>query len=527
MRSPSVLLRFAAAVLTCTGLVAVAAPAASAQDSATQEVIDLAVRGLGGEDAVRAAAGFHVEAAGRTAIFDEGRRPGDTVSLADRFTATLDYAFDPAGDKLRVDSVRTSLGVPRPVSEIVDGRLGAITGNDANFAPPATKAMTSDRWAAVTREQRLFNPLLYIRPLLDDPSDARAVGTTSLFGRRHRILEVTSDAVAVRLFVEAGSGRITQLRTLDHNFNRGDLATSVDFRGFRNVGQGVVFPVTVVLRQAGQVLHTEKRSVATAVDSVDASRFEFPAGVTPAFDAELADRGAKATEWLMTFVHLGFIKDGPADVIVPREVAPGSTLIQGLANQSMIIEQQDGIVVAEAALNSFRAEALIAFIEDRFPGKPIRYVTGSHHHSDHAGGMRPFVALGATAVVHENAAGFYRRIFAARSSTLLPDRLDGSTVQANVLKVPSRRPITLDDPLRPVQVIAEPTTHATTTILVFVPTEGVLFVNGDTYTPGGAPGPGAVSLQRTIEANGLDVQWIVGGHGGVISYADFLAALPA
>ena len=38
MRSPSVLLRFAAAVLTCTGLVAVAAPAASAQDSATQEV---------------------------------------------------------------------------------------------------------------------------------------------------------------------------------------------------------------------------------------------------------------------------------------------------------------------------------------------------------------------------------------------------------------------------------------------------------------------------------------------------------
>jgi hypothetical protein len=138
VRSPSVLLRFAAAVLTCTGLVAVAAPAASAQDSATQEVIDLAVRGLGGEEAVRAAAGFHVEAAGRTAIFDEGRRPGNAVTLASRFTATVDYAFDPAGDKLRVDSVRTSLGVPRPVSEIVDGQVGAITGNDANFAPPST-----------------------------------------------------------------------------------------------------------------------------------------------------------------------------------------------------------------------------------------------------------------------------------------------------------------------------------------------------------------------------------------------------
>ena len=79
--------------------------------------------------------------------------------------------------------------------------------------------------------------------------------------------------------------------------------------------------------------------------------------------------------------------------------------------------------------------------------------------------------------------------------------------------------------MRSVVVLPERTDHATTTILVFVPREGVLFVNGDTYTPAAPPGPGARTLDQTIRANGLGVKWIVGGHGGVISYPDFQQAL--
>ena len=45
-------------------------------------------------------------------------------------------------------------------------------------------------------------------------------------------------------------------------------------------------------------------------------------------------------------------------------------------------------------------------------------------------------------------------------------------------------------------VLPETTQHATTTILVFVPDQGVLFVNGDTYTPGGPFGPGARCSSR-------------------------------
>jgi glyoxylase-like metal-dependent hydrolase (beta-lactamase superfamily II) len=212
---------------------------------------------------------------------------------------------------------------------------------------------------------------------------------------------------------------------------------------------------------------------------------------------------------------------------VPVAVAPGSTLITGIANNSMIVEQSNGIVVVEGALNDFRAEALIAYIRRTFPGKPIRFVTASHHHADHSGGMRPFVALGATAVVGADAVPLFRRVFADRNSRLLPDRLDRSDATANILGVPKApgASVTLADPVRPVVVLPEPTQHATTTVLVYVPSEGVLFVNGDTYTPGAPPGPGARTLEQTIEANRLNVRFIAGGHGTVVTYAQFRAAI--
>ena len=91
--------------------------------------------------------------------------------------------------------------------------------------------------------------------------------------------------------------------------------------------------------------------------------------------------------------------------------------------------------------------------------------------------------------------------------------------------MPDGGSVSLADPVRPVVVLPERTTHATSTILVWVPTEGVLFVNGDTYTPGGPFGPGARSLEQTIEGFGLRPNFIAGGHGTVVVYAAFRAGL--
>ncbi len=87
----------------------------------------------------------------------------------------------------------------------------------------------------------------------------------------------------------------------------------------------MAFPRTVTLKQGGKVLHSETRSRVRANVSADADRFAFPSGVRATYDLSLASRGARTTEWLMTFAQLGFIKDGTAKQIVPRLIAPRNT----------------------------------------------------------------------------------------------------------------------------------------------------------------------------------------------------------
>jgi glyoxylase-like metal-dependent hydrolase (beta-lactamase superfamily II) len=527
-------LRLTAAAASGLLVLGVAAPSAGAQSrAATSRLVAQALNGLGGRSAVRGLRTFRLQTTGRTWIFDEGPRPDNAVTPASTFTQTLHYEVrGGAADRLRADSVRTSQGAARRISEVVRGRLGFLAGVDSNGGSRATTAMSSDRWAAVRREQRLLNPQLILRDLIFRPGLASAARAVTLRGRAHRVLVVADDVAPIRLYVDRRTGRIDRLTTVDHQYLRRDVRLIVDYGGWRFVrattGRDRVrvrFPRTAAITLDGARIHTETRTAIAVNRPSPPSRYAIPGALGARYDAALAARGARTTEWLMSFAQFGFPKDGPATRIVPRPIAPGSTLIQGIPNNSMIVEQAGGIVVVEAALSDARAEALLRYIGTTYPGKPVRYVTASHHHADHSGGVRPFAALGATVVIGADAVPLFTRTLSDRSSRLLPDRLDRTNRPATIRTVPASGRITLTDAVRPVIVLPERTAHATTTILVYVPDEGVLFVNGDTYTPGGPAGPGAISLEQTIEADGLLVKWIVGGHGTIVPYAEFRAAI--
>src|SRR3954470_2930763 len=443
-----------------------AAPPAGAQTrSNTSRTVAQALSALGGRSAVTNLRGFRLQTTGRASILDEALNPGDAPTLASNFTQTLFYERVATGTRLRADNVRTSQGTARRITEVVSGRLGYLSGIDSNGGRTATTAMTSDRCAAVRREQRLLNPQLIMRDVARRPSLVTSFPTTTLRGRTDRVLLVRDTPVPVRLYVDARTGTIDRLTTGDHDYQRRDVRIVVDYSGWRFSGSGssrLRFPRTVSMKLDGVTIHTETRSSVQVNPAPSAARFRFPAGVNARFDSDLAARGARTTEWLMSFAQFGFPKDGPADTIVPRTVAPGSTLIQGIPNNSMIVEQAGGIVVVEAALDDARAEALIAYVRQNFPGKQIRYVTASHHHADHSGGVRPFAALGATVLVHANAARLFQQVLGDRSSRLLPDRLDGTSGSATIRTVPTSGLLTLTDPQRPVLLLAEPTTYATT-----------------------------------------------------------------
>jgi glyoxylase-like metal-dependent hydrolase (beta-lactamase superfamily II) len=148
----------------------------------------------------------------------------------------------------------------------------------------------------------------------------------------------------------------------------------------------------------------------------------------------------------------------------------------------------------------------------------------THHHFDHSGGMRTFVAEGATIVTHQANLDFYGKVvFSPAPRTLELDRLyflnpdqvrDPVLERVNTKYVISDGTRTLD--VYPVLAFD----HASTMVIAYLPRERMV-VNADMYTP---PKPGAPlpkpnessrRLLQTIQQHGLDVAQHVGLHGGV------------
>ena len=81
--------------------------------------------------------------------------------------------------------------------------------------------------------------------------------------------------------------------------------------------------------------------------------------------------------------------------------ADGVWYVTGGTHHSVVIEMKDHLVVVEGPLNDDRALAVIAEARSLVPGKPIRYLVVSHHHFDHAGGLRAFAGEGVTIIAHD------------------------------------------------------------------------------------------------------------------------------
>jgi hypothetical protein len=107
----------------------------------------------------------------------------------------------------------------------------------------------------------------------------------------------------------------------------------------------------------------------------------------------------------------------------------------------------------------------------------------------------------------------------------MPDRLDRSDRPAAFQAVPNGGSVVLNDANQTIEVLSFDVTHSVDMTVTFVEQAGVLFVS-DVYSPPGAPGEGGQALDDLIVANNLNVDWIAGGHGTFISYADFQAQLP-
>ena len=89
---------------------------------------------------------------------------------------------------------------------------------------------------------------------------------------------------------------------------------------------------------------------------------------------------------------------------------------------SVVANFKNYIVIIEGPQNEMRAEQIITEAKKLVPNKPIKYVINTHTHFDHSGGLRRFVAEGATIITNERNKGYYEMLF-ANPHTITPDKL--------------------------------------------------------------------------------------------------------
>jgi glyoxylase-like metal-dependent hydrolase (beta-lactamase superfamily II) len=235
--------------------------------------------------------------------------------------------------------------------------------------------------------------------------------------------------------------------------------------------------------------------------------------------------------------------NGPADIKVPDNVrlagnpytrvqsakaADGVWYVTGGSHHSVVIEMHDHLIVAEGPLNDDRALAVIAEARKLVPGKPIKYLIVSHHHFDHAGGVRAFAGEGVTIIAQDASRAFFEKVVAS-PATVGPDHLARSGRKATVEGVKDRRVLT--DGTRNVEVrhIVD-IQHADDMLMVYLPKEKFL-IQADACTPPAPnvapmspPSPFTVTLYENITKQGLAVDQVLPLHGRMVPLSELQKA---
>ncbi|MEQ1582201.1 MAG: MBL fold metallo-hydrolase [Steroidobacteraceae bacterium] len=284
-------------------------------------------------------------------------------------------------------------------------------------------------------------------------------------------------------------GLISRIETrIDHPV-MGDMEFDVVYSDYKDVGGGVQFPMHIVQSQGGHPIFDLRLTdvkVNTTVNTV----------------APPAAGGAAAAA----------AANPPAQ---SEKLGDGVYLITG-GYAVIAIDFTDHITLIESGQSEARALAVIAEAKRLIPNKPIRYVVNTHTHFDHAGGLRAFVAEGATILTHDSNKAYLKTLL-SRPHTLNPDKAQGAGKQPIVEGVGDRKTFTDGTHVLELYRLKD-FLHHDGMLVAYLPKEKVL-LEADGYNPQAAnatpPSPSSpytLSLADNIQRLKLDVQRIVPVH---------------
>lgn len=514
------------ALLGVVGMCAVPATGWSQDAASPAARVKAALDAMGGAQALAAIRGIAMK--GRAQYWEPEqsyRAGGEMRPLGEAdFTWLRDFASGAA----RMDLERRYV-YPFPgreaYSELIAGGAGYVIPRGT---APAAKAMSGVRVVATEREALRSSPL-FLLALSRTPAALKPLPDQPAGPARLPALAAEIGGYSFHVLFDPETKLPVRIRTFDFDTIQGDSEFDLVLRDWKAVG-AVKIAHRIDMELNGRVVARYDLAEVALDPALPADAFAAPAGLKPATDRPSA--GNVPFQWVTRRLYLGRFVDsnalaydaarGPGLKLV--ELAPNVQHVVGGTHNSLIVAMKDYLVVFEAPINEWQSRFTIDAAKARYPGKPIKYLVLTHHHNDHTGGSRTYVAEGATVIVGTPNKAHFETVF-ARPHKFEMDALERARRPATVVEVADR--MSLKDDSEEIRIFRIENPHAEGMLIMEVVNAKLGFVT-DLWSPGPQKtwGPGPASVLAAVRKAGIAPERFAGGHGAVAPFAELEAMSP-
>ena len=458
-----------------------------------RDVVARAVEAMGGETAVRGLRNKAVD------FYSTNFQLGQEETPLSPPRATVSYGriiTDYAGSRqLTTQEVRVLTGAVNRMRRIVANGIGMTEVNGTPNVDPPANVTAAVRGMALQPER-------YLLTALDNPAGLSALAPRSFRGETMTGVRYAIAPDTMNLWFDRPTGMLVVSEAITDDGVLGDRRTLTWYTRWQDAA-GVQLPRQVDTEVNGRILSHNVVGGLTINQAIDEAQFAIPDSL-----AQRAQRGPAPP---------------PVMTVTLAELAPGIWRAEGGTHHSLVVDQGSTLLVVEGPLSAARSNAVLDTLRSRFPGKRVSGVVATHHHWDHSGGLRAYMARGVPVIAHPRNLGFARTVGSAPKTVARDAIARGTAAPA---------PRTTGDSLSlgtgASQVILLPiaSDHVEGILAAWVPSAGIVFTSDVLSPQPNQPlqAPGSRELAAFARARGIAPSKYVGGHGVVVDWSAVEAA---